>query len=312
MRRIALKVDVDTLRGTREGVPNLVALLERIGVNASFLFSLGPDNTGRAIRRIFRRGFLGKVRRTSVVSQYGLVTLLYGTLLPGPHIGRKCGAILKDVAQRGFETGIHVYDHVRWQDGVARADLAWTREQLRRAVEEYQSIFGSRALIHGAAGWQVNSYVPALQQEFGIEIASDVRGSGPFFPSFAGKVVGPVQLPTTLPTLDELIGRTDLAIRDPIEHLLSLTAVEPRQDHVYSLHAEIEGAAWLAAFERLLREWRRQGYELGTLTELGGSLRRADLPRCPIVSRAVPGRSGTVAWQGESALSREDSPSGNQ
>lgn len=143
MRRIALKVDVDTLRGTREGVPRLAALLERIGVNATFLFSLGPDHTGWAIRRVFRRGFIGKVRRTSVVSQYGLKTLLYGTLLPGPHIGRQCGASMKHVAQRGFETGIHTYDHVRWQDGVAGADLAWTREQLRRAVEQYQSIFGS-------------------------------------------------------------------------------------------------------------------------------------------------------------------------
>ena len=45
---LALKVDVDTLRGTREGVPNLVEILRRHGVTATFLFSLGPDHTGRA------------------------------------------------------------------------------------------------------------------------------------------------------------------------------------------------------------------------------------------------------------------------
>ena len=274
-------------------------MLDRLGVNATFLFSLGPDHTGRAIRRVFRRGFVGKVRRTSVVSQYGLKTLLYGTLLPGPHIGRSCEALMKGIAQHGFETGIHTYDHVRWQDGVADADLAWTREQLSRAVEQYQTIFGARALIHGAAGWQVNSYLPSLQQEFGITLASDVRGSGPFLPCVAGKVAGPVQLPTTLPTLDELIGRVDLSPGDPVEHLLSLTAVEPRLDHVYTLHAEIEGAAYLGAFERLLGEWQRQRYQLGTLSDLRAGLQLPDLPRCPIVSRAVPGRSGTVACQGE-------------
>lgn len=35
------------------------------------------------------------------------------------------------------------------------------------------------------------------------------------------------QLPTTLPTLDELIGREDLQHVDPVDHLLALTAAEP-------------------------------------------------------------------------------------
>ena len=54
---LAIKIDVDTDRGTRIGVPNLVALFDEFGVKATFLFSLGPDNTGRAIKRIFRPGF---------------------------------------------------------------------------------------------------------------------------------------------------------------------------------------------------------------------------------------------------------------
>ena len=55
---LALKIDVDTLRGTREGVPNLVMLLKKHGADATFLFSLGPDHTGRAIKRVFRPGLL--------------------------------------------------------------------------------------------------------------------------------------------------------------------------------------------------------------------------------------------------------------
>src|SRR5579864_5719440 len=90
---LALKVDVDTLRGTREGVPRLLDILRRHGAGATFLFSVGPDHTGRAIRRVFRPGFIGKVQRTSVVRHYGLPTLLYGTLLPGPDIGRRAGDI---------------------------------------------------------------------------------------------------------------------------------------------------------------------------------------------------------------------------
>ena len=78
--KIALKIDVDTFRGTREGVPALLSMLERHGAGATFLFSLGPDHTGRAIKRALRPGFMQKVGRTSVVSHYGVKTLLYGTL----------------------------------------------------------------------------------------------------------------------------------------------------------------------------------------------------------------------------------------
>ena len=69
--RLALKVDVDTDRGTREGVPNLVADFEEFAVPACFLFSLGPDQTGRAITRVFRPGFFQKVSRTSVDREPG-------------------------------------------------------------------------------------------------------------------------------------------------------------------------------------------------------------------------------------------------
>ncbi len=118
---IGLKVDVDTLRGTREGVPGLVALLSRLGVDATFYFSVGPDNTGRALRRVFRPGFAQKVARTSVLRHYGLKTLLYGVLLPGPDIGRRAGDVMRSVHKAGFEVGLHTYDHVRWQDFVAAA-----------------------------------------------------------------------------------------------------------------------------------------------------------------------------------------------
>ena len=67
---VALKIDVDTDMGTRDGVPDLIKILMERKIPATFLFSLGPDNTGKAVRRIFRPGFFKKVRRTKVGSTY--------------------------------------------------------------------------------------------------------------------------------------------------------------------------------------------------------------------------------------------------
>jgi len=296
---IALKIDVDTYRGTREGVPRLAAALERAGARATFLFSVGPDHTGRAIKRVFRRGFLGKVRRTSVTQHYGYKTLLYGVLLPGPHIGRRCRTIMRAVDRSGFEVGVHTYDHIKWQDGVARAGEPWTRRQLLLARQEFIRVFERPPEAHGAAGWQVNGSVPGLERELGFRYASDTRGSCPFMPVVAGSEVGVPQLPTTLPTLDELIGREDLGGVDPVEHLLALT--DGSGDQVFTLHAELEGGAYREGFERLLRGWRARGFELTDMKSYAQRLDWLRLPRCSIESGTVEGRSGTLAVQGRIA-----------
>lgn len=297
MPRLALKVDVDTLKGTLEGVPRLAGLFERLGLDATFLLSLGPDHTGRAIKRVFRGGFIGKVRRTSVLEHYGLRTLLYGTVLPGPDIGRRCRGMLRSLAQRGFEVGVHTFDHVKWQDGVAKANEHWTRDLMQRAHDRFVDIFGRIPQVHGAAGWQVNASVPFLEQALGYRYASDVRGRGPFIPIVDGEEARVPQLPTTLPTLDELIGRNDLREASPVDALLRRTGPVATTDHVFTLHAEIEGGAYLDSFARLLAGWRDQGYEVGALSSLYASLDVSGLPRCAISQGSIPGRSGMLACQ---------------
>ena len=130
MRVLALKIDVDTYRGTLEGVPRLVEQLRRHKANATFLFSLGPDHTGRAVRRAFRRGFAEKVARTSVVEHYGIRTLLYGTLLPGPDIPKRAGREMRLARDAGFEVGVHTYDHTAWQDHLAGASADWVEKAM--------------------------------------------------------------------------------------------------------------------------------------------------------------------------------------
>jgi len=302
---LALKIDVDTLRGTREGVPNLVLLLKKHGADATFLFSLGPDHTGRAVRRVFRPGFFGKVRRTSIVRHYGVKTLLYGTVLPGPDIGRRAGDVMRATRDAGFEAGIHTWDHVRWQDGVATADAAWTRAEMQRACDRYTDIFGTAPLAHGAAGWQMNVHALRLTQRLGFEYCSDGRGAHPHLPVWNGELIRCPQLPTTLPTLDELIGRDGVTEGNVAAHLLERTK-EATAAHVYTLHAELEGMRLAPAFEQLLTGWKAQGWRLVSMRTLLDTLQPLALPRCEVSPGVVPGRSGTLLLQGEEFLADVD------
>jgi undecaprenyl phosphate-alpha-L-ara4FN deformylase len=291
--KLALKVDVDTFRGTREGAPRLVRLLERRGAGASFFFSLGPDHTGRALRRIFREGFARKVRRTSVARHYGLRTLLYGTLLPGPDIGRHCAEEMRAARAAGFEVGVHCWDHVRWQDFVVERDAAWTEHEMQLAKERFESIFGERPRSWAAAGWQTNAHAAAYQERCRFDYASDTRGYSAFLPAWNGRAIGCVQIPTTLPTLDELIGRDGI---DPVRELLRLTASGAH--HVFTAHAELEGAKLSGILEELLGSWKAQGYQLVSLAQFRRTLEPERLARHEVVFGEVPGRSGKLALQG--------------
>lgn len=295
--RIALKVDVDTLRGTELGVPALSTLFRTMEVDATFLFSVGPDHTGRALRRLLRPGFWGKVRRTSIVRNYGLKTLLYGTLLPGPEIGRQAGTILRATAEAGFEVGLHAYDHVRWQDFVMRRGAPWTEREFARGLEAFREVFGTRPVTVGAAGWQMNPHAFWAEEAAGLRYASDCRGREPFYPVVGGRVLGCLQLPTTLPTLDELIGRHGLD-----EQHLARVVFERSQhrgrDQVFTLHAELEGIRYRGVLERLLTLWREAGVPCLTLGALYRTLDLARLPACQVRMGRVPGRSGPLAVQG--------------
>ncbi|MDE2120476.1 MAG: 4-deoxy-4-formamido-L-arabinose-phosphoundecaprenol deformylase [Betaproteobacteria bacterium] len=293
MPRIALKVDVDTLRGTLEGVPALLRMLARHELRATFLFSLGPDHTGRALKRIFRPGFLAKVRRTSVGSNYGLKTLLYGTLLPGPDIGRRAAEPMRATWRAGHEVGVHTWDHVLWQDYVAHRDRDWTRRQLQLSVQRFGEVFGRAPELHGAAGWQMNDHAYELEQELGFSLASDTRGDAPFLPQVGERVLDVPQLPTTLPTLDELIGVDGITADNVAEHLLRLSL--DGRDHVYTLHAELEGGQLAPVFEALLQGWSAAGLRIGTVGGYAATLDLANLPVRRVGMAGIAGRSGVLA-----------------
>lgn len=295
--QLAIKVDVDTDRGTRIGVPRLLDILDEFGVKATFLFSLGPDNTGRAIRRIFRPGFFGKVARTNVVAIYGLRTLLNGVLWPGPHVGRRNEAVMRAARDRGHEVGIHCYDHIRWQDGLARMSRAEVYAEFDKAHREFGRIFGAPAQTAGAAGWQANALSLAAYDDASLLYASDARGMDAFFPLVGDVVFKTLQIPTTLPTLDELLGRPEHPEARLVERYLSW--LRPGRLNVLTAHAEIEGMMKADLFRALLAHAQRKGISFVRMDDLAREyLRRRDrIPVCELIQGEVDGRSGTLAVQ---------------
>jgi undecaprenyl phosphate-alpha-L-ara4FN deformylase len=292
--RVALKIDVDTYRGTLDGVPAMLDDLRAAGVQASFYFTLGPDNSGRAIFRVFTKpGFLGKMLRTNAVKMYGWKTALYGTLLPAPRIGERCGDVLRRCRDEGHEVGLHAWDHVAWQDGLQRMPRERIEESLRQGREAFEEVFGAAPKGFAAPAWYATDDAWEILSRQGFDYLSVSRGKAPpFYPCVREQVLPTLEIPTTLSTLDEDLGREGITPETYVGRLLA--TYRQGETEVLTVHAETEGLAYRSLFRKLLAKHRELGIDTIPLSILAAECGE-NAPALEVGLGTVPGRAGQVA-----------------
>lgn len=293
MKQVGLRIDVDTFRGTRDGVPRLLELLARHGIQASFFFSVGPDNMGRHLWRLMKPQFLFKMLRSKAISLYGLDILFAGTAWPGRRIGAGNESVIRAAAQV-HEVGLHAWDHYAWQtwSGV------WSQERLvsetARGLSELERIIGRPVTCSAVAGWRADRRVVRAKEPFHFLYNSDCRGTAPFLPQAGHDAFGTVQIPVTLPTWDEVTGR--VVDREGFNRYLVDCIHQDKGTPVYTIHAEVEGIAFSRQFEELLVMAAEEGIRFCPLSQL----LPADvsvLPTGRVVRGNVAGREGWIGCE---------------
>ena len=292
--RAGLRVDVDTYRGTKLGVPRLCRLLSENGVKASFFFSVGPDNMGRHLLRLLRPQFLRKMLRTRAANLYGWDILLRGTLWPGPMIGKRLGGIIRATREEGHEIGLHAWDHHGWQADIDGMDGEHIHDSLRKGIEALTAITGRPPSCSAVPGWKCNDLVIREKEHFPFTYNSDCRGDSIFYPVVEGKIISQPQIPVTLPTYDELIGRKQVSDSNYNRVLLEL--FQPNKLNVLTIHAEVEGMVCRDLFSHFLKEAHLKRI---TFVPLGKLLEDPiQIDSAPIWAETFPGREGWIACKG--------------
>lgn len=298
---VGLRIDVDTMRGMRYGVPSLVAVLEEYGVKATFFMSVGPDNMGRHAWRLLKPRFLWKMMRSKAVSLYGWQVLFSGLLWPGRKIGKEYGHCIRCARDAGHEVGLHAWDHYSWQMHVGRFTRAQALRHMQQGFYALSDILGRPPKASAVPGWRCTDAVLRAQGVFGFSYHSDCRGSSPFVAVVEGKRLG-LQLPVTMPTYDEIIGQKGVTQANYNEHILRLCRAGGYA--VYTIHAEVEGMSQKAMFAALLAEAAAQDIRFVPLEALARGMDVEHMPGAVIAREAMAGRDGWVAVQGEWASAR--------
>ena len=290
---LGLRIDVDTYRGTRTGVPNLLRRLEVHGLKATFFFCVGPDNMGRHLWRLIRPRFLWKMLRTRAASLYGWDILLRGTFWPGPLIGRRLAEVMQRTDRAGHEVGLHAWDHYTWQTHVDAAPPEVLHRWIDLGLRELTRILGRAPRCSAVPGWRGTPAVLRAKETFDFDFNSDCRGRSCFWPVVDDRALSQAQIPVTLPTYDELVGCHGVTDANYNEALLD--QVQPGQLNVLTLHAEVEGIAKQALFARFLDLARDRGISMGPLGDMIKRHPPKDYGR--LEPEVIDGREGWVARQ---------------
>ena len=291
--RIGLRIDVDTFKGTKLGVPNLCKLLEESSMKASFFFSVGPDNMGRHLWRLIRPAFLMKMLRTKATSLYGWDILFKGTFWPGPLIGKNLAHVIRSASNDGHEIGLHAWDHQRWQARIEKMDDKEIYDSIKKGIDVLTDIIGYPPTCSAVPGWKCTDDVLKAKTNFAFRYNSDTRGQTIFNPTIDARIIDQPQIPVTLPTYDETVGQNNITDQNYNEHMLSL--LDPEKLNVLTIHAEVEGISYLPMFKQFIDMAKQKGYSFVPL----GNLLEGDYQTEPtkVIKKEIPGREGWTANQ---------------
>jgi len=288
-----LRIDVDTFRGTRLGVPELCRVLSRFGVRGTFFFSLGPDNMGRHLYRLLRPTFLLKMLRSRAASLYGWDILLRGTLFPGPVIGKNLGTVIQDCSRAGHEIGLHAWDHHAWQMHVEEYDENRIRRDFDRGMDIFR-VLSIKPRCSAAPGWRCTDEVLRIKARHypQFEFNSDCRGAGVFLPRVVGETLPQPQIPVNLPTYDEIVGSDGVTKENYNDFILA--ELGKSAYNVLTIHAEVEGIVLSGLFESFLQRCMDRGFHPVPLSHLIPEDRKS-LPTARIENRKIRGREGWIS-----------------
>ena len=295
--KIGLRIDVDTYRGTQIGVPNLCKVLEENSIKATFFFSVGPDNMGRHLFRLLRPNFLKKMIRSRAASLYGWDILFRGLIWPGPVIGEKLADIIRSTSDQGHEIGLHAWDHYAWQSSIEKMDSNEIYSALTQGMELLIKILDRPPICSAVPSWKANDSVLLEKSKFPFKYNSDCRGESIFMPVVKGQKQSQPQIPVTLPTYDEVIGKNGITNYNYNEFIFSILA--PEGLNVLTIHAEVEGIARKSMFSDFLEMAHAKGALFAPLSYFLEDL-DPSLDLSAIVNQEIPGREGWVSCQSTS------------
>lgn len=171
MRTFTLRVDVESQKGIKEGLPKILDLLKKHRLHASFYLTMGGESGFFDIIR-YRKRLPGE-RSIKVFSTPEKIRML---LFPKDFVGKN-RRILERILSEGHELGIHGWKHRRWSRGLTEKIA---EKDLDLAISRYKKLFNRIPRTFSAPAFNINKGIIRILDKKGFKVISDLDGKKPF------------------------------------------------------------------------------------------------------------------------------------
>jgi len=285
----ALRIDIDSLKGLREGVPKLLDTLSKYDMKASFFSVMGweGDFLSTVKYRIIRAkahtpstDFVGRLGSTDKQSSLKLTKFVsgYSELLRCLFFPVKFSHekdILYMIKEEGHELGVHGYVHVKWHN--LKKNEA--EKEFQQMTSSYEKLFGERPKGFASPRFISNNTVRELTEKHGFKYSSLTYGEKPFFPVLNGQLCSHVEIPVTIDMIDDkglivpilyYFSRTGLSDSKIVEEATKRIDEKLRANKLASMyiHPKDEGRYLQPLFEKVIKHVHDWGCEVKTFEEI--------------------------------------------
>ena len=170
VKTFTLRVDVESDRGIKDGLPKLLDLLKKYELKASFYLVMGGESNIFEILR-YNKKIESSAERS--IKVWSLTDKLRMTLFPKDFV-KANKKILQRILDEGHELGIHGWKHREWTRGLDKIDV---KDRINRAINRYDNLFGQKPISWASPGFNINDNTLSILEEEGIRYISDFTGN---------------------------------------------------------------------------------------------------------------------------------------
>ena len=177
-KTFTLRVDLESFKGIKEGVPKLLDLLKKYDLKASFYLTMGGESNIFEILK-YRKKLKSSAERK--IRIWSLKEKLRMVLFPRDFVEEN-KIILKRILEEGHELGLHGWKHREWTRGLEKINI---EKRINKSIRKYVKIFRKNPISFLSPGSNVNNKVLEILEKNKIKFISDFPGGKP---KFCGKI----------------------------------------------------------------------------------------------------------------------------
>ena len=208
-KTFVLRVDAESDKGIREGLPKLLDLLKEYGIKASFYVPLGGES-----------GLFGMLRYRSKLSHsderkiklWKLSEKLRVLLFPRDFVARN-KKIFDRIIAEGHELGLHGWKHREWTRGLERINISGA---IDKSCRKFSKLFNLAPVSFASPAFNINGKVMHALEEHNIKFISDFAGDKPEMHDKIKNVPITITGPNKTPIIEYMVsqGKNDEEILD--------------------------------------------------------------------------------------------------